>query len=415
MPILPDWRAQRQHRRARLVSLALLLLAAGAVVLVERRAGGRRTGPPVPLAGATSPGGSANQATPQGLIVLSLRGTPGEIGRQHGAQLREPIRRLLRDYLRSPLWRQARLDAKARQALAQAKAATLPQSMVDQLQGIAEGAGVPYLDLVLWQSWADLAVSGDSAAYAAMAPAMRNRNLQVGYRLDNRQAAALRDPLVLMAVREEGGGAWAGVGLPGQAAPLVGMNAGGLVAALLHTATGPETGADRPPGLAVLRGLLQNAGNLTAARYRVERLARPAQTILLLAQTRPTLESTVLEVTTEKSAARKLTDGLSVATNHLRLLRKPPLKPTDRGVCARYDQLRAWLMDHSGSIHDGSDPLAAAGLTGPAGVLHVLVEPLNRTLSVSRGDGAQRVWARYAWDISATTLTLVSVDPAAAP
>jgi len=81
MPILPDWRAQRQHRRARLVSLALLLLAAGAVVLVERRAGGRRSGPPVPVAGATSPSSAANQATPQGLVVLSLRGTPGEIGR----------------------------------------------------------------------------------------------------------------------------------------------------------------------------------------------------------------------------------------------------------------------------------------------------------------------------------------------
>ncbi|MBX7168064.1 MAG: SDR family NAD(P)-dependent oxidoreductase [Pirellulales bacterium] len=107
-----------------------------------------------PVAGHAAEDRSAN-------VLVELVGTPYEMGRQHGERLRADIRRALRRY--------ADLAglADAAELPGTASAQDFGDEALDELQGIADGAGVPLASVLIHQRWATADLGGESVQFLA--------------------------------------------------------------------------------------------------------------------------------------------------------------------------------------------------------------------------------------------------------
>ncbi|MGD9854398.1 MAG: SDR family NAD(P)-dependent oxidoreductase, partial [Planctomycetaceae bacterium] len=85
---------------------------------------------------------------PRDVPLVQLRGTAQDVGRQHGAELREPIRRALRRIADLSDGRFDELPV-SRELLARPEL-SLSSEVMDELRGIAEGAGVSLGSLLAW-------------------------------------------------------------------------------------------------------------------------------------------------------------------------------------------------------------------------------------------------------------------------
>src|SRR5436190_23826065 len=88
---------------------------------------------------------------------FDARGTPAELGRQHGEQCRESIRAFL-DYLGHTL-KLSREQLRARAVRFLSLFEQHCQHLVDEIRGLAEGAGVPPADALAVQVRGELGQS----------------------------------------------------------------------------------------------------------------------------------------------------------------------------------------------------------------------------------------------------------------
>jgi len=213
------------------------------------------------------------------LTLLRLRGTPYEMGYQHGAAQREVIRRWVSQevYGRRILGQGQSCGVLLAQARQMADG--LPLEIRRELRGIADGAGVSYEDVLLLNlvlnrllsqpltpssaPLASPALDLQALAFAAWPPATRPEdaldNTLLGYRLESPgQADRLRRHLLAIVYQPAEGQAYATLTWSGQAGAWCGLNQAGL-AICTTPAKGGEAG-DRELVPAVLtRHLLSRA------------------------------------------------------------------------------------------------------------------------------------------------------------
>ena len=213
------------------------------------------------------------------LTLLRLRGTPYEMGYQHGVAQREVIRRWVSQevYGRRILGQGQScgvLLAHARQM-----ADGLPLEIRRELRGIADGAGVSYEDVLLLNlvlnrllsqpltsssaPFASPALDLQVLAFVAWPPATRQEdaldNTFLGYRLEAPgQADRLRRHLLAIVYQPDEGQAYVTLTWSGQAGAWCGLNQAGL--AICATPAKGEEAGDRELVPAVLtRHLLSRA------------------------------------------------------------------------------------------------------------------------------------------------------------
>lgn len=395
MPIDVDpLSARRRHRRAVGTALFTLLLI-GLLWTIQHR-----TAPPPRQPGTAVAGDRARPHSDTGVRCFSFSGTPYDVGRQHGVALKRDVQRVVNEFLYGSCLTAAGLSKDQALKAAQSFAPYLPQTFVDELHGLSEGAAVAYDDLLVLHAFPELVGLGDGTAYAALPPATESKELLLGVSFDRAPRDLLADCAVILAVHAEGSRGWVGLGFAGLITPLAGMNDRGLSAALLRTADAAPDGAGGLPALFLPRCVLENDGTIRAAGRRIEAAKRTMNCTVLVGQTEDDVDAAVIEAKPTKIAVRPARAGRLVATNHFRALADPPLADEDPGPCARYDAVHKWLFDHAGQVNALQDPLGDSGVYGPNTVVAVLLRPVTSTLTVrwKPGEPLPSAAQRLTWE-----------------
>jgi hypothetical protein len=213
-------------------------------------------GLPVSLSGEVDalPGGRLEEVG--GIRLAYLSGEPYQMGLQQGALLREPIRDLVRGYVLGHLV--ANEGAGHFWLLAQARfvATDYPEALRSELEGIADGAGLSYSDVLLLNTIPDLLTlahrlpsaelvpelfspaaplqssSSLCTAFAGWGGSTEGGRLLVGHSLESSEGRRLRDHLLVTIRQPNRGNASVSVGLVGSVGVWAGMNEASIAVAL---------------------------------------------------------------------------------------------------------------------------------------------------------------------------------------
>jgi len=272
-----------------------------------------------------------------GLTVLYLSGTPYEMGYQQGALARDLIhgfRRAAYTYVTAllpvPAWL-ARLLLFFHSA---AYWPTIPEDLAEEMRGIAHGAGVhPIEVLVSTAIWEIMLVSGCSE-FAAVAPVTADGSLLHGYNYDlmHPDHALIQPFLAVLFCRPSDGVPFFTVNTVGSVGANAGMNEAGISVAWDNTSLSDEQltrgiGLPVVPFIITLRRLLQFATSLEeAVQIVVRSLPRPLGDIIIIGSAREG-RAVALETAGRVYAIREMQEGAVWSTN---CFRSPELAPHDR-------------------------------------------------------------------------------------
>ncbi|MFQ6096847.1 MAG: C45 family autoproteolytic acyltransferase/hydrolase [Armatimonadota bacterium] len=278
-----------------------------------------------------------------GQLVLHVEGSPRAMGRQHGTLLRPRVRRVIRELIHEDLGAYPEsLERLLKGAAVMER--YLPRDYRDELRGLAEAAGVDYMELVLAQLFGDVERGQYCTAYAAYGPATKSGECIVGRNMDywysdiSRHSGCIihftpRDGYPFMTV------SWAGI-INGWTA----MNVRGVIAAN-NTAFGARENSLH--GLStcfMIRKIAQYAGDVDEGVRIIERTPRAVGTNMIVAGGNPP-KAAMVEYDHAEVVVRWAQRGYVLAANDYREL---------------YQQGPGWA-------DTGGDILEAATATGDSG------------------------------------------------
>ncbi len=287
--------------------LAVLLLAASAVRADETR---------VFREGRS---GDAELKYINGLPVLTVSGTPEEIGRQK-ADLTADVAKTLADYPRRLLERSSRKDRMPKYLeMSKVLARQLPADYRDELRTFAERSGVDRDMGVLANTLADIYRDISCSALIVEPEKSATGGPLFGRNLDFYTLGLLDKYSLVTVHRPKGKHAFAAVGFPGLFGCLSGINDAGLALAV-HEVFLSHDGAPifNPKGMPYafcFRQMLEQCATIEEAEQLLRATERTTILSLSLCDRR---RSVVLEMTPKSVVARHASDGILACTNHFR-------------------------------------------------------------------------------------------------
>lgn len=233
-----------------------------------------------------TPAEAAHVEDHDGLPVIYLEGSPYEIGRQHGALLREDVRRSVgqilgyfRRYLKLPLIRTLAanwwLDRPWRQARS-----FIPADYVEELRGLSDGSGVPLKEL--WRLHAIPDRTYSCSGFAAWGRATADGRLIHTRNLDWNIHADIQRYATVFVVRPEGKQAFVNVGWAGFIGVLTGINEQGISIGQVGAETTDATFRGLPMTF-LMRRVLEEAGDVPEAVAVIEQAPRTVGVNYLIA------------------------------------------------------------------------------------------------------------------------------------
>jgi hypothetical protein len=331
-----------------------------------------------------------------GLTTLYLAGTPYEMGYQHGVLARDLIhgfRRAAYAYVTAlvpvPRWL-------ARPLLFYQSAAywpTIPPELAEEMEGIADGAGVhPVEVLVSTAIWEMYLVSGCSE-FAAVGPVTMGGDLIHGYNYDlmHPDHALIQPYLAALFYRPSEGIPFVTVNTVGSVGVNAGMNEAGISVAWDNTTITAESALGDPnlgddgltrdiarpvvPFIITLRRLLQGAHSLEeGVGIVVESLPRPLGDIIIVGSAAEG-RAVALETAGRAHAVREMEDGAVWSTN---CFRSPELAARDqRGDGRALPEAEAWRRFPRYTAY-GQLFAAQRGRLSPATAAAMLRDPYPR-------------------------------------
>lgn len=289
---------------------------------------------------------SAARADDQdGMLALYLAGTHYEMGYQHGTLAREMIQGYRRDAyaymidliqqeLGLPHWLARLLTRPLLYWRAAAYQDTIPSEYLKEARGIADGAGVHAIEVVLvtaiWEIYlasgcSEFVVAGEMTADGSMIHGFN-------YDLMSGKHALINPYLAMIFFRPAEGVPFSTLNTVGSIGVNAGMNDAGLSVAWDNTHARDDSlyqGIDLPvvPFIVTLRRLLERCRSLDeAVQLVVDTLPRPMADIIIIGSAAEG-RAVALETVGHVHATRPLTSGAVWSTNHFRT---PELAPHDR-------------------------------------------------------------------------------------
>jgi hypothetical protein len=340
---------------------------------------------------------------PQPLDVLTLSGTPGELGRRHGQALARQIRvlrRALLIYLAQISLGAGALPLYALLAfLARRFWPYIPSCLREEMAGVARGSGVGLGTILLINVLDDLA--NNSPRCSALAAG--EKYTEDGYYLLGRN---LDYPLftevmvwqqVLFLLEPAGGLPLASLAWPGYVGVCTGMNRAGVALAQL-TAMSLDRSLQGIPAALRFRQALEAGSDLQAAASLLLQTPGTIGNNLMLCSSR---EAAVLELSARRGVIRYPEAGLLLATNHYQSPVMAPLKGRfpprppfstlssyhfteaySRARLARLEELAGGARLRTGKIQE---ILADPGIANPGTVVSAILSPYAQKMWVARG------------------------------
>ncbi len=308
-------------------------------------------------------GAGGRVETIEGVRVVRLSGTSREIGIQHGTLLKAEIQGLVGYLIKTQknLFG-ASLDDLAKGSKILAK--HIPAPFVEEMQGVAEGAGVSNDDILYLNIFLDIisVVSPDKAAqcsnFVALPAVTGNGSVVHGRNLDWAADPAIVPANTVFVIKPTGGVPFICLSWPGIVGTLTGLNAEQVSMGEM-TSVSTESTLEGMPIMLLLRTVLQHSKSLDDAYHTLS--AGPRTTGYNVMVSSGKSESAfVAEMTSRRIARIEPAGGTLVSTNHFVLpaliqVQAPDHLAKDPGAAeadslARYQRLADLLAAHQGNL-----------------------------------------------------------------
>ncbi|MBN1419330.1 MAG: hypothetical protein JXP34_11165 [Planctomycetes bacterium] len=248
--------------------------------------------------------GASSLRIVNGIPVVTLAGTPREIGRAYGTLVRDALAFGLKGYI-DPIVG----DPPESGLVATAKAMDIPAWAREEMAGMAEGSGLSYERILLTNTIFDMkkfllctavCVSGD--------PPLFGRNL------DYPDSGVLVRLTTVFVVKPTGKKPFVSIGFPGLVGVLTGWNEDGLAAAVLEVYGHGFRPAAMPYGM-LFREILEEESAIAGAADRLRRSKISTGNNLAVMDRSG---GAVLEISPSRIVERRGSGPIVFATNHFR-------------------------------------------------------------------------------------------------
>src|SRR5262245_23867088 len=316
-----------------------------------------------------------------GVPVLTVEGTPEEIGEQVGVLAFKPVPQmagLIKEYLKS------RGLEKAWTVLAKAAngmALQFPPDHLKELEAAAKASGQDRDVLLFTNTIPDLIKVGCSTIVVEPSRSTTGK-LLFGRNLDVPPVANVHEFSLVTIYRTKGKHAFASVGLPGMFGCNSGLNDAGLALAMnssYETADGAnEFDPKGTPTILAFRRILEECATVEEAEKLLRSLKRTTICCLTVCDKK---EGAVFEITPKSLVVRRGEQGLCFCTNHFRT--KELAVQTE---CRRYETLEKERDRKMLGLDDVARDLHAVN-QGAATIQTMIFEPTALKLHVALGKG----------------------------
>jgi hypothetical protein len=279
----------------------------------------------------------------EGVPVVRLAGSRREVGRLHGALLKEQIHFLFREYFQAlavPTVGRKNLDDWAREV-----EPFLPKGYREELEGLAQGAGLEYRDVLLVNTMVDRLQELLCSTVAAGPEGTKGSEVILGRNLDFFGRNLLHRATVVVVFEPEGETPVAAVTWPGLVGILSGMSRRGVAGATMMIHQG-KTIRPGVPYMIMYREALAGAEKTADVFEYIEGAKRTVPNNFMVVDASGAAE--VLEIDQDRVERRNANEGGLCSTNHFR---SEPLKDVGWPIgMSRYRSLEAFLRREWGRI-----------------------------------------------------------------
>lgn len=380
---LPEARLRKSRRlTVDLLTTGVSLLALASLTFLIRATYGDAPQPP-PVRAEDAPEAVRDRLRlVESVPVLRLSGTPREMGFQHGAALKAQIHFLYREYYEAMVRRLVG-DTKLR-AWARDVEPFIPADYKEEMQGLAEGCGLPYEEILVVNTMVDRFQTVMCSTVVASGDATKDGEVYFGRNLDFPGRNILQKMTVVLVWAPEGATQLAAVTWPGMIGVLSGMNSEGVAGAtmLIHK------GRERRPGLPYL---LMYRQALAAAHAKDDVYAVISKAKRTSSNNFTVVDATgaaeVIEFDPEVVRRRPATTGSICSTNFfVSADLRDQCVPMGKG---RYERLDGFLDRERGRIDLGLVKQALADVATPfcMNIQAMVFLPAKREIHLAHGDG----------------------------
>lgn len=263
-----------------------------------------------------------------GIFILYVKGTPYQMGYQHGKLLKEHIKVLYQDYLLAALKEKTKNEKryKAYFNLFKKKAKELekfiPEEYKEEMQGIAAGSGLSYTDVLIIHTFLDilsypkLFKKGFKSCtnFVVSGEASPDSRLIHGRNLSWPSKGLLEKQSVVIFYQPKNGNAFVALSWPGICGVLTGMNEKGLTFGETSVGT-TESSLRGTPAFLLFRQALQYSDTLYDAIRIIASSRRTTGYTVTLSDGKLN-KACVIEFTNQHYAVRFPKENQLISTNH---------------------------------------------------------------------------------------------------
>ncbi len=250
-----------------------------------------------------------------GVDVLHVYGTPYEMGHQHGAAFKENIQKLVRTFLGKHVYPRTR-NQDYLWKRTESMLDTIPQYMLDEARGVADGAGVTYEEILMAHTYVDVLTRMGCSFLAASGEAAPKGRLVVARNLDWTVDEDLQNSAVVVVYHPDEGQAFLSFTYTGMVGVISGVNESGQMVEINLSPNLENSWAGRPM-LFNLREALQQGKRIDEVQKLITDQGRIAGFNIQIASG-PENEARTLELSAKSQNVVTEQNGLIVTTNHFR-------------------------------------------------------------------------------------------------
>ncbi|UCD83686.1 MAG: hypothetical protein JSU92_10350 [Deltaproteobacteria bacterium] len=298
----------------------------------------------------TETNGKGSLEMREGIYVLHLKGTPYEMGYQHGSLMRDGIAAVT-DFIDTTFGPYIEYISEATPYIEK----WLPESLKEEIQGIVDGSGgaISYEMLVMFSCPIHLLniIPIMCSSFAAANEATSDGELVHGRNMDWLfMEFAVEYPTVVIYEPEGDIIPFCSIGYPGIVGVLTGMNLEGITASI-HWSDSTDENWDGKPIYPQLREIMENARSLTEAEAILTGTKRGCGANIILTDGEAK-EGSVVEISANNYAVRGPVSSLVWVTNHYVSEEMKPLQDGDPSESSlnRYSRMGSLLEEHYGQI-----------------------------------------------------------------
>jgi isopenicillin-N N-acyltransferase-like protein len=326
-----------------------------------------------------------------GIPVLTVRGTPEEIGEQVGVLGLRPIKPLfgrVQEFARA--WHMEAIFPLLMKT-GNIMTAQFPPDHLKELEAASKASGISRDLLIFGSTFIDIRHLGGCSTLIVEPKRSAAGGLLFGRNLDWFPFGDLYQYSLVTIYHPNGKHAFVAVGFPGMVGPPSGMNDAGLALAHNDINSARDGSAKLDPlgvpTLLAMRLLLEECTSVPEAEKRMRAVRRASMALLTVCDKN---QGCAFEITTKNVILRSPIDGICASTNHFRTKELATASPGALETienCPRYAALRSKSRDMAKISIEDLHQLMHAASAGDWTLQTMIFEPSALRLHVALGKG----------------------------